>query len=226
MKAVNVAAERPKVSRHERKDLFTLSIRKIIDDVLLQEIKSGREIRTIAITSPFHSDGKSEISKQLAGEFAAQGNRTLLLDLKSMTEDKAYMTDSSRTLKLLDESIFKTSTKNFDYLSLDDIRKSQAVTLDRISLGSLFLQLRSRYKRIVIDTAPLSEDMSGFIAASTADGVYFICSKSNLHGRQPETHYQKLKEIGAGILGVIYNNADVKLVKKNLGRNGKKHGKN
>lgn len=224
MKTANAVLQNPAAGRRVKEDLFTLCIRKIVSDVLLQEIKSCSEIKAIAIISPFQHDGKSEISEQLASAFAAQGNKILLLSLQSIQYLGAYLIDPVKSSKLLEECIVKTDNKNLDHLSLDDIGKTCGFTFDKVSLTNLISQLKNKYKRIIIDTVSLDEDMSGFMAASAADGVYFICNSTNMRSSQTEMYFKKLKEIGASILGIIYNNVDMKTVRKLQMKSREKHG--
>lgn len=224
MRTANAVAASQGIPRRSREDLFASSIRKIASDVLLQEIKNGNEIRSISILSPFRNDGKSEISLQLSQAFAALGSKTLLVNLLSIQYMGAYLLDPAKSGKLLEECIVKTDRKNLDYLSLDEVGKTCGFAFDKASLSNLFNQLKTRYRRIVVDTVPLEEDMSGFIAASASDGVYFICNHANLKNAQPEQYYRKLKEIGAELLGIIYNNVEQRLVKKVQSQNREKHG--
>lgn len=212
------------IGRRVREDLFTFSIRKVVSDVLLQEIKSSSEIKAIAIISPFRNDGKSEISVQLARAFADQGSKTLLLNLQSIQYMGNFFIDPLKSSKLMEDSIVKTDKKNVDYLSLDEIGKTCGFAFDKTSLANLVSQLKNKYKRIIIDTVSLDEDMSGFMAASVADGVYFICNNANMRSSQPEMYYRKLKEIGASVLGIIYNNVELKAIRKNQLQNRKKYG--
>ena len=224
MKTANAVKSNPGTGRHVREDLFMLSIRKIVSDVLLQEIKNSSEIKAIAIISPFRNDGKSEISEQLARVFADQGSKTLVLNLQSIQYMGNYIIDPLKSSKLLEESIVKTDRKNVDYLLLEEIGKTCGFIFDKASLTNLINQLKNKYKRIIIDTISLEEDMSGFMAASIADGVYFICNNTGMRSRQPEMYYRKLKEIGASVLGIIYNNADMRTVKKIQQQKRERHG--
>jgi protein-tyrosine kinase len=224
MRTANAVKSNPGTGIRVREDLFTFSIRKIVSDVLLQEIKNSSEIKAIAIISPFRNDGKSEISEQLARVFADQGSKTLLLNLQSIQYMGNYIIDPLKSSKLMEESIVKTDKKNVDYLSLDEIGKTCGFLFDKTSLTNLVNQLKNKYRRIIIDTVSLDEDMSGFMAASVADGVYFICNNTGMRSRQPDMYYRKLKEIGASVLGIIYNNVEMKAVRKIQLQNREKHG--
>jgi Mrp family chromosome partitioning ATPase len=218
MRTASSAAVNTGRRKRSGEDFFTLSIGRIVRDVLLQEIKSNSEIRTIAIISPFRNDGKSELSDQISCAFAAQGSKTLLLNLQNIPS-ASYRIDPLKSGKLLEECIARVEKKGYDCLSLAEIGRNCGFTFDKASVVSLLSQLKGKYKRIVIDTEPLLEETSGFLAASASDGVYFICNRASMRTGQPEQYYRKLKEIGVNILGVIYNNAELKLVKKDQTNN-------
>jgi Mrp family chromosome partitioning ATPase len=223
MRTADAVKSNPEAGRRVKEDLFTFSIRKIVSDVLLHEIKSSSEIKAIAIISPFRNDGKSEISEQLARAFADQVGKTLLLNLQSIQYMGNYIIDPLKSSKLMEESIIKSDKRNVDYLSLDEIGKTCGFIFDKTSLTNLVNQLKNKYKRIIIDTVSLDEDMSGYMAASIADGVYFVCNNAGIRSRQPELYYRKLKEIGVSVLGIIYNNVELKAIRKKQMQNRKKH---
>lgn len=223
MKAVNELLKNTRFNSHDKDYLFMLSIRKIADDVMLREMKNGKEIRTIAIISPFSHDGKSEISDHLSYEFAGMGCKTLLLCLQKAQEAGCDLEEPIQPDELPEYDIANTGIKNLDYLCLESLKKSNGFTSSRNTLSSLLGQLKNRYKRIIIDTASLDGDVSGFIAASAADGAYFICSRRNMRKGQLEKYYECLKDVGANILGIIYNNAERKTVKKMYIQNGEKY---
>lgn len=210
------------------KDLFSLSIHKLMDNVLLKEMKTRSEIKTIAIISAFGSDGKSEISDNLACEFACAGYKTLLLSFKMIKQGEGEINiepeGEQHYVHVLESGIVKTRIKNLDCLGLDSIGDVYAFPLDKNSLHRLLEQLKAKYKRIVIDTAALDDNVSGFIAADLADGVYFVCNRKNLHMDQVERHYKTLRDIGSNVIGIVYNNAEQKVVKDVYVRNGQKNG--
>lgn len=224
MRAANYITENTKLRAHIKDELFIASIRKIAQDVILKEIKNSKEIKALAIISPFNFDGKSKISDYLSQEFESMGNKTLLLRFSNVIEDDEGFKKTMQTNRLPEDFIIESNFGKPDYLSLLDLRKTYGFTFDKASLGSLLSRLRNKYKRIVIDTGALENDISGFVAASIADGVYFICNKRNLRNERLAKNYRVLKEIGISILGVIYNNAEKRVVKKAYCQNGENHG--
>ncbi len=189
----------------DKDKLFMLSIRKIAEDIQLKEMKNGREIRVIAITSPFDNDGKSEISIHLAQEFAILGEKTLLLSFKETVG-------------------IEHSIVNLDFFSMKEAEKATGPIAGRTAFAAMLNQLKSKYRRIIIDTEALEGSLSGFLAASNADGVYFVCNRRNLQRGQLERYHRRLKDIGANILGIIYNNAARKMVEKAYAQDGERYG--
>lgn len=224
MREVNSVLQNLKMSSRIVDELFILSIRRIAENVLMREMKNGKEIKTIAIISPFNNEGKSKISSHLANEFAALGFKTLLISFQRTFDLESEIKVPQQPYKLPEDSIVKTETENLDYLSSNDIRRAYGFTVERTSLCNLLNRLKGRYNRIIIDTGALEKDLSGFTAANAADGVYFICCRKNIRKWQVEKYYKDLKDIGVSILGIIYNNAEKRIVEKIYIQNGERHG--
>lgn len=221
MKASNLAYDRSNLRTRISDDLFTFSIRKIVNDVLLQEMKTGREIKAIAIISSFADDRAGEVANHISYEFADEGNDTLLLSLRK----EQYMDDEEKRIcELTEEGIMKTHIKRLHFLSMENLTKVQDFTLDKASLIALLDSFKGKYKRIIIDVPPLEEDLAGFISAMAADGIYFICNSKSTRFGEMQKHYANLRSIGANIFGIIYNHAEQRVVRKLYKLNGRNHG--
>ncbi|MGI6085244.1 MAG: hypothetical protein ACOYIF_07325 [Acetivibrionales bacterium] len=256
------------IQRVVNNDLFLFSIRKIINDILLKEMKSSEEINAIALVSSFEEDGLSEIADYLSYEFSDNGEKTLLLSLgkdsfgcdffdlahcrnqKFRTRPKAlkpvegntpapepgnsncypggeeYLEPpyNSKAGELPVDGVMKTVYPNLDFLSLKNLRKTRGFIADKDSVKALLDMLKGKYKRIIIDTPPLEENLLGFISAIAADGAYFVCNSRSKRGSVMHKYYTDLKDIGANILGVIFNNAGKKIVRRIFRNDGRKHG--
>ncbi|MGI6123856.1 MAG: hypothetical protein ACOYIG_06620 [Acetivibrionales bacterium] len=71
----------------DNSDLFLLSIRKIINDILLKEMKSMEDINTIALVSSFDEDGSGDIADYISYEFSDNGDKTILISLKEESSE-------------------------------------------------------------------------------------------------------------------------------------------
>ncbi len=195
-------------------DILTNSLRKIADNTILQEIKENSDIKSVTIVSPSKSCPTDRIAEQLAAEFANQGCKILVLNLPGIKCSGSYIIDPAKAGKLIEECIEKTDNKNIDHLSLDEVGRSCGFTLNKASLLALLSQMKLKYRRILIDTISLEDDMSGFIAACAADGTYFTVSDDTLRSKNTERAYRELKQAGAKILGVIYSNVEARNMRR------------
>lgn len=221
MKSENTVSDSSKLRSRINDDLFLFSIRKIINDILLKEMKSSADINTIALVSSFKEDRSSEIADYLSYEFSDNGEKTLLL---SLGNDSFGCNFKSKVRELSANGIMKTGNANLDFLSLENLKKTREFVVDKDSVKSLLDTLKEKYKRIVIDTPPLEENLLGFIAAISSDGAYFICNSKSNRGSVMHKYYTDLKDIGAHVFGVIFNNAGKKIVRKIYRIDGRKYG--
>ncbi|NLL68120.1 MAG: CpsD/CapB family tyrosine-protein kinase [Clostridiaceae bacterium] len=205
----------------DNSDLFLLSIRKIINDILLKEMKSMEDINTIALVSSFDEDGSGDIADYISYEFSDNGDKTILISLK---EESSGCNLKNKVREASADGIIKTGNLNLDYLSLDNLKRTSEFVINKESVKSLLNKLKEKYKRIIIDTSPLEENLSGFIAAISADGAYFVCNSKSNRGSMIHKYYSDLKDIGANVFGVIFNNAGKRIVRKIYKMDGRKHG--
>jgi Mrp family chromosome partitioning ATPase len=195
----------------ERDSLFMTSVESIVEDIMLNELKENRQIKTIAVVSALDDDGKSEISDYLSFLFAQKGEDTLLLNLDNI--------EQVENLDKLD--ITHTRIKNLDYLQFYGKYSAKHSVMDKNCLKNLFKKVDEKYRRVIIDTVSLSKDMSGYVAASAADSAYFICNRKNPDVLRIKEYYQRLLDVGTKIHGVVFNNVKRSVIGKryyNVGR--------
>lgn len=221
MKSTNLAYDKSNLRARVNDELFLFSIRSIANDIVLNEIKTDKELTTIAVISSFEEDEANDITDHLSYEFADQGNDTLLLSIKKGRRIEEY---KNKINEKFEENILKTHIKNLDFLLIDRLVNQKHYCMDRASFESLLVSLKTKYKRIIIDTPPLEEDMAGFISAVAADGIYLICNSKSSRWSEVQNYYDNLKSIGANILGIIYNNAEQKVVKRMYKKSAKNYG--
>lgn len=212
------------ISGYRGEDIFANSIRKIANNIILQEIKGTGDVKSITVLTPSNGCTTGRVVQQLAFELASQGSRILVLSLPGMKCPASYIIDTAKAGKLVEECIERTDNKNIDYLSLDEVGRSCGFTLDKASLAALLGQMKNRYRRILIETIPLEDDMSGFMAACVTDGAYFMINDEIVRSENTERCYRELKQAGTKILGIIYSNVEMKKMKKIQGKSRLKHG--
>ncbi len=209
-----------KPGSRERDGCFMVSIAGIAGDIVFNELK-GREIRTVVLVSTFDGDGKSEIADHLACEFAFSGTHTLLLNMDRPNPGGYVLRMRSFKEEGQMPEITGTNVSNLDYSTLYSRLESRIPDYDRESLKELFDLYSEKYRRIIVDTSSLSADVSGFIAAGLADAVYFICSRKNMRAWEITDCYNRLRDIGANMPGIIYNRCSRRTVRKIYKQDGR-----
>jgi cellulose biosynthesis protein BcsQ len=221
MKLQNTDSNSSNIRKKINDDLFLFSIRKITNDILLKEMKSSDDIKTIALVSSFEDDKSSEIADYLSYEFSSNGDKTLLI---SFRDDIFRYNYKSKIREISDEGIMKTGNTKLDFLSLDNIRRTREFDFDKDSIKCLLDTLKEKYKRIIIDTPPMEENLTGVIVAIASDGAYFICNSKSNRGSVIHKYYTDLKDVGVNIFGVIFNNTGKRMVRRIYKLDGRKNG--
>ena len=127
---------------------------------------SGKDIKTIAFTSTYPGEGKSEISYRVAYSMADMGKRTIYVDsdLRNSNFINKYVVDFKGELKGLvhclvgecniDDVIVQTQNPNLDFIPIGAIPPNPSELLAQEVFTEIISDLRKRYDYVIIDTPP------------------------------------------------------------------------
>jgi succinoglycan biosynthesis transport protein ExoP len=142
-----------------------------------------RKVRTIAVTSPGPSEGKSTVAVNLASVLAQAGSRVLLVDadLRHPTlhtvfrrSKKPGMSDLVILNSSPDQAIFATGLDGLFCLPCGTIPPSPADLLTLTATGTLFKRLAGEYDFVVIDTPPVLVAADTPIIGTLADTTILV----------------------------------------------------
>ena len=181
-------------------------------------------IRTLLVTSPSASDGKSTVISNLATVLAQGGDRTLLVDadMRRPTQHKRF--NLANRFGLSSFFVFQSLFENPDQLPEGTIMETGTEDLSVITSGKrppnpsellasekmfmLLNQLNQEYELVVVDSPPVLAVTDATVLAPRTDGVVLVIWPGETKVEAARQAVQQLQRVGANILGVVLNGVD------------------
>ncbi len=175
---------------------------------------TSKNVKTILLTSPAPSDGKSTSASNLAIALAQTGHRTLLLDsdLRKPVQhkiynlhDKAGISDVLGGTAKLRDVIYPSGIARLSILPVGSIPRNPSEMMTSNRFAQVMESLIEGFDRIVIDTPPVMSVADARILASAADASILVvrCNKSKR--KLSMMALEGLQSVGAKVVGVIVN---------------------
>jgi len=176
--------------------------------------------QVILVTSALPREGKTTAAVNLAVTLAQLGDRTLLMDSDlrkpgirralNMTIGKEIGLSSYLAgVSTLDEVVIPHPTiNNLEALTTGPIPPSPADLLSSHRMREAIVELRRRFKFIVIDSPPIMAATDAVILSSLTDGVLLVVRS----GETPKEAFTRTRDLLAAVksrlLGVVLNAVD------------------
>jgi succinoglycan biosynthesis transport protein ExoP len=176
--------------------------------------------QVILVTSALPREGKTTAAVNLAVTLAQLGDRTLLMDSDlrkpgirralNMTIGKEIGLSSYLAgVSTLDEVVIAHPTiNNLEALTTGPIPPSPADLLSSHRMREAIVELRRRFKFIVIDSPPIMAATDAVILSSLTDGVLLVVRS----GETPKEAFTRTRDLLAAVksrlLGVVLNAVD------------------
>ncbi len=183
---------------------------------------SGKNIRTIAFTSTYPAEGKSEVAFRIAYSIAEMGKKTVFVDsdLRNSTFMGRMLEEHTGEIKglvhylvgenTLDEIIVKTQNPNFDFISIGAYPPNPSELLAQEGYGELIGELKEMYDYVIIDTPPAGYVVDGVLASAAADGVVYLISSGNVRAKDAKATVDALNKAGCKLIGTVLNKCNKK----------------
>jgi polysaccharide biosynthesis transport protein len=176
--------------------------------------------QVILVTSALPREGKTTAAVNLAVTLAQLGDRTLLLDsdlrkpgirraLNMTVGKEAGLSSYLAGVSTLDEVVIPHPTiSNLEALTTGPVPPSPADLLSSHRMRDAVVELRRRFKFIVIDSPPIMAATDAVILSSLTDGVLLVVRS----GETPKEAFTRTRDLLAGVksrlLGVVLNAVD------------------
>ncbi|CAN5153095.1 polysaccharide biosynthesis tyrosine autokinase [soil metagenome] len=179
----------------------------------------GEGSRVISITSSLPREGKTTTSICLARTMALAGDSVVVVDCDLRRRNLHRASQHEPTLGLLealsgqaplDRCLMRDDLTNAVFLP---IAKSDPVIEDVFgspAMDDLLVELRKRFKFVLLDTAPVLAIADTRILAPKSDGTLFLTRWRHTHRNAVLAGLRQLQSVGAPITGVALTQVNVR----------------
>jgi succinoglycan biosynthesis transport protein ExoP len=169
-------------------------------------------IRSIAVTSPEGSHGKTTVAFGLAAVLARSGTTTLLIDADLRRGRVAELLNVERNPGLaevllgapLEAAIRRSSIESLDFLT-GGILSSDPGELLMHEFPAILEECQRRYEMVVVDTTPLVPISDARMIARYVSATLIVASARMTTRRQIRTAVERLQLIGVRPTAVVLN---------------------
>ncbi len=176
---------------------------------------SGKEIKTIVVTSCMAHEGKTTISFETARSLAESGKKVLLIDADLRKSVMASRYTKARGLNGLsqllsgqveaEQAICRTQIEGLDIIFAGPYPPNPTELVGNPSFKELITSMREQYDYIIVDAAPLGLVIDAAVMASVCDGALIVINAGNIKYRVAQAVKMQLQKSGCRILGVVLN---------------------
>ncbi|HEX5726188.1 MAG TPA: polysaccharide biosynthesis tyrosine autokinase [Longimicrobiaceae bacterium] len=180
---------------------------------------NGR-LRTLLVTSPAASEGKSTICSNLAVTFAQQHLRVVLVDGDLRRSRLHAIFGAPRVPGLvevltrestLDEALRPTSVDGLHVLPAGKLVPNASELLGSGDMHRLLEALAARYDLVIVDTPPVLAAADAEILGVQTDAVLMVVRAGQTERQAAQYAVQQLRAIGAHVVGAVLNDPDHKV---------------
>lgn len=173
--------------------------------------------RTVLVTSPASSDGKSTIASNLAITMAQAGKRVLLVDadLRLPTQHAIFGVRHEAGLSsvlegkaTLDQAVQPTAVSGLEVLPCGPKPSNPSEMLNSPMFGELLEVLSERYDQVVIDSPPVMGIADARIIGAACDVTLLVLRAEKSTRRLSELARDGLGSVGANLLGIVINEVE------------------
>ncbi len=176
---------------------------------------SGKDVKTIVITSCMAHEGKTTVSFETARNLAESGKKILLLDadLRKSVMVSRYtkvrgIAGLSQVLSgqvAIDDAICKTQIEGFDIVFAGPYPPNPTELVGSPVFKEVLDAKRDQYDYILVDAPPLGLVIDAAVMASVCDGALLVLNSGSIKYRFAQSVKQQLQKSGCKILGMVLN---------------------
>jgi len=195
---------------------FKESVRTLRTGLTLASLEAP--VQVMLFTSTVPGEGKTTTSANLATAYG-QMEKVLLIDADMRRPTVAKQLNLSAGSKglsnavaypeTLDESIHSIEDLGIDVMPSGPIPPNPLELLASKNFNEVLEKLKSRYDRIIIDSAPTHLVSDAAYLSTLVDGVVYVVKADSTNDKLVKSGLNRLDESNARILGVVLNQLDL-----------------
>ncbi len=184
----------------------------------LQYASVDYPIRTLLVTSPSPSDGKTTIASNLGVVLAQSGRKVVLIDadLRRPRVHKVFNLSNRTGMSnifvqsplSLDGSLQKTETENLYIVPSGEMPPNPSELLGSGKMFEIINLIREQADVLIIDSPPIMAVTDSAVLAPRVDGVLLVVKPGVTKLAVAAQAVEQLSRVGANMLGVVLNEVD------------------
>ena len=181
---------------------------------------SGKNVKTIVVTSCLAHEGKTTISFETSRSLAESGKKVLLIDadlrksvMASRLTKERGITGLSQLLSgqiSTEQAIYQTQVEGLDILFAGPYPPNPTELVGSPAFKELIEEKRDVYDYIIVDAPPLGLVIDAAVMATVCDGAIVVINSGHIKYRMAQGVKEQLEKSGTRILGVVLNQIDRK----------------
>ena len=181
---------------------------------------TGKNVKTILLTSCYPNEGKSDIAMQLAQEIGKAGKSVLLIDADLRKSAYIVRYKVKRSVKGLSEFLsgqaseseikYTTNFQNVDIIFSGPSAPNPSELLEDPAFGELMKKVRMEYDFVLLDTPPIMTVIDAAVIAKESDGAVLVIESGRVSYKAAQKALDQLRKSDCKVLGAVLNKVDIK----------------
>ena len=181
---------------------------------------TGKNVKTILLTSCYPNEGKSDIAMQLAQEIGKAGKRVLLIDADLRKSAYVMRYKVKQKVKGLSEFLsgqaseneirYFTNFQNVDIIFSGPSAPNPSELLEDPAFGELMKKVRMEYDFVLLDTPPIMTVIDAAVIAKESDGAILVVESGRVSYKAAQKALEQLRKSECKVLGAVLNKVDIK----------------